>query len=137
MQVCADPAGREIMTASYLELSQVGIEFDGRHGKFRALDEINLSLNRGEFVSLIGHSGCGKSTLLKLIAGFIRPDSGQILKNGKLIKGADLDRIMLFQNFEQLFPWKTVLGNVIFALKASSTADKESLKETYNFTRII
>ncbi|PUU90818.1 MAG: NitT/TauT family transport system ATP-binding protein, partial [Halanaerobium sp.] len=65
-------------------------------------------------------SGCGKSTLLKIIAGFIKSEKGKLLKNEQLIEDSGLDRIMLFQEFEQLFSWQTVIDNISFAVKASA-----------------
>ena len=57
------------MTGTYLDISSVGIEFDTNGEKFRALQNVNLKLDQGDFVSLIGHSGCGKSTVLNIVAG--------------------------------------------------------------------
>lgn len=74
---------------------------------------ISVQVATGEFVSLLGHTGCGKSTLLNLIAGYIRPDKGQILIDGKRIEGPGADRGVVFQEYA-LFPWYTVLENVAF-----------------------
>ena len=76
-----------------------------------ALQDINLSLKKGEFVSLVGPSGCGKSTILRLVAGLIFPTQGQVMANGKKIEKPGPDRGMVFQN-PTLFPWrllKTIL----------------------------
>lgn len=86
-------------------------------GKLEVLEDINLTINKGELIALTGPSGCGKSTLLKVIAGFILPDSGSVLIKEKPLTGPDADRIMVFQDFNQLFPWKTVLQNVVFPLQ--------------------
>ncbi len=103
------------MATSYLELSQVGIEFDSRHGKFRALDDINLSLDRGEFVSLIGHSGCGKSTVLNIVAGLHEATEGGVILEGKEVNRPGPDRAVVFQN-HSLLPWLTVYENVELAV---------------------
>ena len=71
-------------------------------------------------MTILGPSGCGKSTLLKIIAGFIKSEKGKLLKNEQLIEDSGLDRIMLFQEFEQLFSWQTVIDNISFAVKASA-----------------
>lgn len=81
-----------------------------------ALDDINLSLKKGEFVSLLGPSGCGKSTILRLVAGLIPPTQGQVMAEGKKIEKPGPDRGMVFQA-PTLFPWLTVEDNVAFSLK--------------------
>lgn len=119
----------DVKMSSYLELKNIDKSFETEKGRKTALKDINLKIKENEFLTILGPSGCGKSTLLKLTAGFIKPDNGQILKNGSLIKGADLDRIMLFQDFEQLFPWQKVIDNVIFAVKAAAKKNKLQLTE--------
>ncbi|HHY09090.1 MAG TPA: ABC transporter ATP-binding protein [Firmicutes bacterium] len=84
-----------------------------------ALSQINLTVASGEFLNVIGPSGCGKSTLLRCIADFETPTSGELILNGSPIKGPGIDRMMVFQNFEQLFPWYTVRQNIIFALSVT------------------
>lgn len=80
-----------------------------------ALHDINLSLKKGEFVSLVGPSGCGKSTILRLVAGLIFPTQGQVMADGKKIEKPGPDRGMVFQN-PTLFPWLTVKNNIAFSL---------------------
>ncbi len=93
-----------------------------------ALAEINLKINPGEFVSIVGTSGCGKSTILRLIAGLIGPTTGQILLGGKPIQGAGPDRGMVFQK-ATLFPWLTVEKNVSFSLRMQKIHDKERVDQ--------
>jgi len=81
-----------------------------------ATENVSFSVRRGERFVLLGPSGCGKSSLLKSIGGFIAPASGRILVNGREVTGPGPDRMMVFQEFDQLMPWKTVLGNVMFPL---------------------
>ena len=80
------------------------------------LDSIDLSVRKGEFVSLIGHSGCGKSTLLNLVAGLLKPTAGTILLAGKHIDGPGPDRGVVFQN-HSLLPWLTCFDNVYLAVE--------------------
>ena len=112
---------------SYLELKNIDKSFATKKDSKTALKNINLQIKKNEFLTILGPSGCGKSTLLKIIAGFSRADKGQLLKNKKQIKGPGLDRIMLFQDFEQLFPWQKVIDNVAFAVKAVAKNEKQKL----------
>jgi len=96
-----------------ITLENVSLSFKAKPNPFVVLDDINLSLNKGEFVVLLGPSGCGKSTILNLVAGFNRPDSGRVLVNGKPVIKPGADRGMIFQQ-PNLFPWLTVLENVAF-----------------------
>jgi len=81
------------------------------------LKNIELTIETGEFLCIIGPSGCGKSTLLNLIGGFIQSDSGSITFQGDPVEKPNRECIMVFQEFDQLFPWKTVKGNVEFPLR--------------------
>ena len=90
-----------------------------------ALENINLKIQSGKFISFIGASGCGKSTLLRLIAGLDKPDSGSLYIDGEEIQGPDYLRGLVFQN-PNLFPWLTVKGNVSAGLKARNIGAKNS-----------
>jgi NitT/TauT family transport system ATP-binding protein len=115
---------------NYLEIKNINKSYEKDSQKKLVLKNINLNISKNEFITLLGPSGCGKSTLLKIIGGFLNFDSGDVYKNSNKIKGADLDRIMVFQEFEQLFPWKTVMGNVIFALKAANKSSDINFETT-------
>jgi NitT/TauT family transport system ATP-binding protein len=81
-----------------------------------AIENVNLSIEEGEFVCLVGPSGCGKSTLLNILAGLDMPTEGEVILNGRPVKGTGPDRIMVFQE-NALFPWLKVIDNVEFGLK--------------------
>ncbi|TYP57447.1 ABC transporter ATP-binding protein [Thermosediminibacter litoriperuensis] len=81
------------------------------------IKDVNFDVMEGELVSVIGRSGCGKTTLLRCIAGFEKYDGGEIFLDGKRVCSPGPDRFMVFQGLDQLFPWLTVRGNVIFAMK--------------------
>ena len=87
-------------------------------GTYLALKGIDLSIRKGEFISLIGHSGCGKSTLLNLMAGLTQASSGGILMDGRQVTDPGPERMVVFQNYS-LLPWKTVEQNVDLAVKAA------------------
>ena len=112
----------------YLSVEGIGMTFDTRSGGFVALTGINLTIGRGEFVTLIGHSGCGKSTLLNLVAGLLRPTDGTILLAGKHVDGPGPDRGVVFQN-HSLLPWLTCFENVHLAVERVFAEKKENLKK--------
>jgi nitrate/nitrite transport system ATP-binding protein len=100
----------------YLDLSQIGKIYPTPKGDFEALKEINLVINQGEFVSLIGHSGCGKSTILDIVAGLQEPTTGGVILEEKEIREPGPDRAVVFQN-HALMPWLSVFENVELAAK--------------------
>lgn len=104
------------MTQTHLELSGVGIDFPTPKGPFRALDNVNLKVQQGEFVSLIGHSGCGKSTVLNIIAGLHQATDGGVLLGNREVTEPGPERAVVFQN-HSLLPWLTVWQNVELAVK--------------------
>ncbi len=99
-----------------LQISDVGMTFQTKRGPFVALRDISLDVQRGEFVSLIGHSGCGKSTLLNLVAGLTTPTTGVLLLDNRELKGPGPDRGVVFQN-HSLLPWLSCLDNVHLAVE--------------------
>ncbi len=88
-----------------------------RGGTLRAVDNVSFTICEGERLVLLGPSGCGKSTILKTVAGFIRPSAGALTLRGRAVTGPGPDRLVVFQEFDQLLPWKTVRANVAFGLK--------------------
>lgn len=92
------------------------------------LEQVNLNVKKNEFLCILGPSGCGKTTLLRCIAGF-ETYSGDILIEGQKKDKPGTDRIMVFQDFNQLFPWKTVEKNVQYPLKLGGIKDKKELQE--------
>ena len=90
------------------------------YGEEKILDNIDMDIERGDFVCLLGQSGCGKSTFLRLLAGLAAPSSGSIVINGKVVTGASLDRGVVFQDYS-LFPWFTSGKNIVLSMPVSYT----------------
>ena len=101
-----------------LVVDHVTLTFNkGKVNEYRALDDANIKVNRGEFYCLVGPSGCGKSTILNLVAGFIAPDAGYVRMGTREIRAAGTDRVVLFQDASNaLFPWLRTYQNVEFGL---------------------
>ena len=99
-----------------LDISDVGIEFPTPNGPFCALQNVNLKINKGEFISLIGHSGCGKSTVLNIVAGLYQATQGGVVLGGKEVNEPGPERAVVFQN-HSLLPWLTAYQNVELAVK--------------------
>ncbi|MBY0135308.1 ABC transporter ATP-binding protein [Paracoccus yeei] len=109
-----------------LRVQGVTLEYATRDRVVRATHRIDLDVYQADRFVLLGPSGCGKSTLLKSIAGFIPPTEGRITLDGRPVSGPGADRIVVFQEFDQLPPWKTVLGNVMFPLLATRVPRAEA-----------
>ncbi len=112
-----------------LQVQGVSIDYRTRERVVRATHSVGFDLHAGDRFVLLGASGCGKSTLLKSIAGFIAPSEGQILLNGRAVTQPGPDRVVVFQEFDQLPPWKTVRENVMFPLLASRSVGRKEAAE--------
>ncbi len=117
------------LTTKYIEIQGVEQTFKTKKGPFCALQNVNLTVAKGEFVALIGHSGCGKSTLLNLIAGLTVPTQGSLLCANREIAGPGPERAVVFQN-HSLLPWLTCFENVYLAVERvfSGTENKAQLR---------
>ncbi len=104
------------MSKCMVDLTQLGMRFPTPQGEFVALKNVNLQIQQGEFISLIGHSGCGKSTVLNLVAGLNLPTDGGVIVDGHEVDGPGPERAVVFQN-HSLLPWLTVYQNVELAVK--------------------
>src|SRR5438477_131351 len=113
----------------HIELSGVSLVYDTPSGSVPGVNGVSFDIETSEFLCIVGPSGCGKSTLLNIIAGFLNPTGGQIRIGGKAVTGHGMDRGIVFQDFAQLFPWRTALGNVAFGLemKGVPKAEREDI----------
>lgn len=117
------------MQTKHLELTQVGIDFPTPKGPFNALNDVNLKIQKGEFISLIGHSGCGKSTVLNIVAGLHTATSGGVILDGSEVREPGPERAVVFQN-HSLLPWLTVYKNVELAVKQTQkNKSKKQIRE--------
>ena len=117
-----------------LILKNVSKTFEDTKGD--VLNNINLEIQNGEFVCVVGQSGCGKSTLLNLIAGLEKPTSGEILLNGKGFDGPSANRVVMFQE-HALFPWLNVIENVKFGMKLAGLPAKEQEDTAMKYLRMM
>jgi NitT/TauT family transport system ATP-binding protein len=97
----------------------VTLHYQTKERRVTATERVSFSVERSDRFVILGPSGCGKSTLLKAVAGFIRPTEGRVALNGVAVDRPGPDRVVVFQEFDQLLPWKTVTENIVFALTAS------------------
>ena len=113
---------------SDIEIRDVSLVYDTPSGPVQAIDNTSIRIAASEFLCIVGPSGCGKSTLLNLVAGFLSPTRGEIRIGDKPVTGHGMDRGVVFQDFAQLFPWRTALGNVTFGLEMKGVAREEREK---------
>lgn len=100
-----------------LEISHLCKTYRDGSGEHPVLSDLSFSVNEGDFLVILGQSGCGKTTLLRLMGGFLAPDSGKILLDGAPVEKPSGQIVMVFQSFDQLFPWFTLEKNITYALK--------------------
>jgi NitT/TauT family transport system ATP-binding protein len=110
-----------------LEARDIGLSYFQPRSDSRlvALEAVSLTIHEGEFVSVVGPSGCGKTTFLSIVDGLLRPTSGQIIVDGRLVTTPGPDRAVVFQD-ASLLPWRTVLGNVSYGLECQRRTGREA-----------
>jgi NitT/TauT family transport system ATP-binding protein len=109
----------------HIEVRDVSLTYDTPSGSVPGVESVSFSMEASEFLCIVGPSGCGKSTMLNIVAGFLAPTAGEIRIGGKAVTGHGLDRGVVFQDFAQLFPWRTALGNVAFGLEMKGVGKAE------------
>lgn len=116
--------------ADLLQIRQVAKTFDAQNGQVVAIRAIDLSVARGEFVSIVGPSGCGKSTLLQIIAGLVPASAGEVLLEGRAVVAPPQGVVYLFQQYSRsLMPWLTVEQNVRFGLQRAGRASSRETEQ--------
>ena len=121
----------------HIEIRDVSLIYDTPGGKVPGVKDVSFDIAASEFICIVGPSGCGKSTLLNIIAGFLSPAAGEIRIGGKPVTGHGMDRGVVFQDFAQLFPWRTALGNVTFGLEMKGVAKEEREKIAREQLRLV
>ena len=113
---------------SLINISNISLTYHSINAETKAIDKLNFSVERGEFVSIIGPSGCGKSTLLNIISGLLKPSDGEIIYNDKDIKNR-LDKIGYMFQKDYLFEWLSVRNNVMLGLKIKKLNTEENIQK--------
>ncbi len=120
-----------------IEVRNITLEYGGENGGILAVDDVSFAVADSEFLCILGPSGCGKTTILNMLAGFLTPTKGEILIGGKQVVGAGQDRGVVFQDFAQLFPWRTARRNVEFGLEMRGVSDAERCETASKFLRLV
>jgi NitT/TauT family transport system ATP-binding protein len=113
----------------HIEARDITLVYDTPGRTVPGVRGVSFGMEASEFLCIVGPSGCGKSTLLNIIAGFLSPTGGEIRIGGAKVNGSGMDRGVVFQDFAQLFPWRTALGNVAFGLEMQGVpkAEREAI----------
>jgi NitT/TauT family transport system ATP-binding protein len=122
------PTVTSATSTALLQVDDVTLEYVNGDRVVRATHRVGFDVHQGDRFVLLGASGCGKSSLLKAIGGFVTPREGEIRLDGQVVRGPGSDRIVVFQEFDQLPPWKTVLSNVMFPLLAAKRCSKSEAR---------
>src|ERR1700743_739124 len=109
----------------HIEARDISLIYDTPNGAVPGVRGVSFAMEASEFLCIVGPSGCGKSTLLNIIAGFITPSVGEIRIARAAVRGYGMDRGVVLQDFAQLFPWRTALGNVAFGLEMKGVPKAE------------
>lgn len=120
----------------YIEINDLSKSYKQKDGDFKAVQNVSLEVEKGEFICLLGPSGCGKSTFLNMIAGFERPDSGSICIGGEEVKAPSTKYVTIFQNYG-LLHWRNVLKNVELGLEPTIKSKKERNKIAKKYIELV
>jgi NitT/TauT family transport system ATP-binding protein len=121
----------------HIEIRRVNYEYDANERAVTALRDVSFGVAESEFICVVGRSGCGKTTLLNILAGFLTPTKGDVLIGGRAVSGRGLDRGVVFQDFAQLFPWRTAQRNVEFGLEMKGVPRDERAKTAQRFLGLV
>ncbi len=111
----------------FVEIRNVSKIYHTLDGETKALDDLTFDVGKGEILAIVGPSGCGKSTILSIIAGLMKPSSGEVFINGNKMDGTNKSIGYMFQN-DHLFPWRTIIENVMIGLEIQNKVNDESIE---------
>jgi NitT/TauT family transport system ATP-binding protein len=120
-----------------IELRNISLQYESAENSVTALQDVSFGVEASEFLCVVGQSGCGKTTMLNIVAGFLKPTQGEILISGKTVTGKGLDRGIVFQDFAQLFPWRTAQRNIEFGLEMKGISKEERAEISLRFLRLV
>ena len=124
------------MTAPLLRVEGVTLQYETAQRLIRAAYRVSFDVMRSDRFVILGPSGCGKSTILKAVGGYVQPVEGRIMLDGVEVRGPGPDRVFVFQEFDQLLPWKTIRDNIVFALMAGRHLPRaESIDRAMHFLK--
>jgi NitT/TauT family transport system ATP-binding protein len=122
---------------NHIELRGITYEYATGERSVVALRDVSFGLAESEFLCVVGRSGCGKTTLLNIVAGFLTPTKGEIRIGGRAVTGRGLDRGIVFQDFAQLFPWRTAQRNVEFGLEMKGVSRAARAEAAQRFLALV
>ncbi|MBI3936820.1 MAG: ABC transporter ATP-binding protein [Betaproteobacteria bacterium] len=120
-----------------IKAHNISYEYETAAGAVLAVKDVSFSVDDAAFMCVLGPSGCGKTTILNMLAGFLTPTKGEILIGGKAVAGQGQDRGVVFQDFAQLFPWRTARRNVEFGLEMRGVPPAERRETALKFLRLV
>src|SRR5499433_1485696 len=120
-----------------IELRNITLNYDSGENPVMALQDVSFSVEPAEFLCVVGQSGCGKTTMLNIAAGFLKPTKGEVVIGGRAVTGKGLDRGVVFQDFAQLFPWRTSQRNVEFGLEMKGVPAAERAATARRFLKLV
>jgi NitT/TauT family transport system ATP-binding protein len=123
--------------AQPIEVKNISYEYDTAMGRVLAVKDVSFSVAPSQFLCVLGPSGCGKTTILNMLAGFLKPTQGEIRIDGKAVLGQGQDRGVVFQDFAQLFPWRTARRNVEFGLEMRRVPEAERRETALKFLKLV
>jgi NitT/TauT family transport system ATP-binding protein len=123
--------------AEAIKAQNISFEYNTTAGRVLAVKDVSFEVTPSQFLCVLGPSGCGKTTILNMLAGFLAPTSGEIMIGGERVTGQGSNRGVVFQDFAQLFPWRTSRRNVEFGLEMRGVSEAERRDTALHFLKLV